>query len=212
MPTFQTPDPITLTVEVLSGNVTVIASDRTDTVVEVRPANPAKKDSVRAAEQTQVNFTGGHLAVTTPKGWRTYSPFSGNPSVDVTIEVPTASRLNATTALGRLLGRGELGECTLAVSSGDIIVEQALDSVTATTAQGDIRIGEATRGTLRLETSMGELEIGIHPGSAARLQTNTLHGNVQNITHPVPQDTKNTVEVYARNSYGNIIIRPATAA
>ncbi|WP_228809982.1 general secretion pathway protein GspK [Nocardia otitidiscaviarum] len=43
MPTFQTPNPITVAAEVLSASVTVIASDRADTVVEVRPADPVKK-------------------------------------------------------------------------------------------------------------------------------------------------------------------------
>ena len=85
MSTFETPEPITVTVEVLSGTVAVIASDRTDTVVAVRPADASKKADVRAAEQTQVGFDAGVLTVKTPKDWRTYTPFGGNPSVEVTI-------------------------------------------------------------------------------------------------------------------------------
>ncbi|MEU2014405.1 DUF4097 family beta strand repeat-containing protein [Nocardia sp. NPDC019302] len=214
MPTFETPKPIVVTVDVLSGNVTVIASDRTDTVVEVRPADGSRKGDVRAAEQTEVAFAAGTLTVKTPKDWRTYSPFGGNPSIEVTIEVPTGSRLKGTAAVGRLQGTGELGECDLEVSAGDITVERPGGSVTAKTAKGDIRIGEASRGVLRLETSMGELEVGISPGSAARLEANALSGAVQNLMRPVDrsQGKEDTVEVYARNSYGNIIIRHATAA
>ncbi|WP_043724465.1 DUF4097 family beta strand repeat-containing protein [Nocardia asiatica] len=214
MPTFETPEPIAVTVEVLSGSVTVIASDRTDTVVEVRPADDSKKGDVRAAEQTQVDFAAGTLTVRTPKDWRTYTPFGGNPSIEVTIEVPNGSRLKGTAAVGRLLGSGELGQCDLAVSAGDIALERARGSVTAKTAKGDIRIGEASRGVLRLETSMGELEVGIHPGSAARLEVNAQHGTVRNQMGPVerPRDSAETVQVYARNSYGDIIIRHATAA
>ncbi|MGK8489655.1 DUF4097 family beta strand repeat-containing protein [Nocardia asiatica] len=214
MPTFETPEPIAVTVEVLSGSVTVIASDRTDTVVEVRPADESKKGDVRAAEQTQVDFAAGTLTVRTPKDWRTYTPFGGNPSIEVTIEVPNGSRLKGTAAVGRLLGSGELGQCDLAVSAGDITLERTRGSVTAKTAKGDIRIGEASRGVLRLETSMGELEVGIHPGSAARLEVNAQHGTVRNQMGPVeqPHDSAETVQVYARNSYGDIIIRHATAA
>ncbi|WP_454197148.1 hypothetical protein [Nocardia sp. Marseille-Q1738] len=214
MPTFKTPEPIAVTVDVLSGSVTVIASDRTDTVVEVRPADQSKKGDVRAAEQTQVDFVAGTLTVKALKDWRTYAPFGGNPSIDVIIEVPTGSRLKGTAGVGRLLGAGELGECDLEISAGDIAVERPRGSVTAKTAKGNIRIDEASRGVLRLETSMGELEVGIRPGSAARLEVNAQYGTVQNEIQPVdrPQDNGDTVQVYARNSYGNIIIRHATAA
>ncbi|BDT95088.1 hypothetical protein IFM12275_50640 [Nocardia sputorum] len=214
MPTFETPDPITVTVDVLSGSVTVLASDRSDTVVEVRPADASKKGDVRAAEQTLVDFGAGALTVKTPKDWRTYTPFGGNPSIEVTIEVPTGSRLKGTAAVGRLLGAGELGECDLQMSAGDITVERPRGSVTAKTAKGDIHIGEASRGVLRLETSMGELRVGISQGSAAWLETNAQHGTVQNQVQPVGRsaDTEDVVRVYARNSYGNIIIWHATAA
>ncbi|WP_067901052.1 DUF4097 family beta strand repeat-containing protein [Nocardia vaccinii] len=214
MTTFQTPEPIAVTVEVLSGTVSVIASDRADTVVEIRPADASKKADVRAAEQTQVDFVAGTLTVTTPKDWRTYAPFGGNPSIEVTIEVPTGSRLKGSAAVGRLLGSGEFGECDLEMSAGDISVERTHGSVTAKTSKGDIRIGEASRGVLRLETLMGELEVGIHPGSAARVETNAPHGSVRNMMQPVDRsaDDEDVVQVYARNSYGNIIVRHATVA
>jgi DUF4097 and DUF4098 domain-containing protein YvlB len=214
MPTFQTPEPIAITVDVPSGNVRVIASDRAETVVEVRLTDASKNADVRAAEQTQVDFVAGTLTVTTPKDWRTYTPFGGNPSIEVTIEAPTGSQLKATAAVGRLLGAGELGQCDLEMSLGDITVERPRGSVTAKTAKGNIRIGEASRGVLRLETSTGELEVGIHPGSPARLETNAQSGTVQNLMEPVdrPQGDAEAVQVYARNSFGNIIIRHTTAA
>lgn len=210
MYTFQTPQPIAVTVDVLSAGVTVVAADRGDTVVEIRPADAAKKADVRAAEQTRVEFTDGVLTVTTPKNWRTYTPFGGNPAIEVNIEVPTGSRLTGTVGVGRLLGAGELGECDLTVSLGDIVVERPLGSVTAKTAKGDIRIGEATRGELRLETSVGELEVGVRPGSAVRLETAATVGTVRNLLAPVAP-SGDTVAVYARNSLGNIVIRHTAA-
>lgn len=214
MPTFQTPDPITVTVEMLSAQVTVHASDRTDTVVDIRPADESKRGDIRAAEQTRVDFTGGVLTVTTPKDWRTHTPFGGNPTITVTIEVPTGSRLSGTAGVGRIAATGELGRCELEVAAGDITLEHAADSVTAKVAKGDIRIGEATRGELRLETSMGELEIGISPGSAVRLEVDALQGSVHNQMGPadLPRSAAEIVRVYARNSSGNIAIRHAVAA
>ncbi|MRH86364.1 hypothetical protein GFY24_02585 [Nocardia sp. SYP-A9097] len=208
---FQTPAPIAITVDVLSAEIKVIASDRTDTVVTVSPADATKKGDVRAADRTQIDFTAGVLTVQTPKQWRTYTPFGGNPSIEVTIEVPTGSRLKATSGVGRLLGFGELGRCDLEISCGDITVEHVNDSVTAKTAKGDIRIGAAVRGVLDLETCMGELEVGIHPGSAARVESNTQKGVVRNQLPPVagPHGMVETVQVYARNTCGNIIVRSA---
>ncbi|MEU6561408.1 hypothetical protein [Nocardia nova] len=212
MTTFQTPEPIAVAVEVLSGDVTVIATDRSDTVVRVAPADATKKADVRAAEQTTVDFTDGTLTVKTARDWRTNTPFGGNPSIAVTIEVPAGSRLTGSTGVGRLLGAGDLGPCELEVSLGDIVVERPRGEVTAKVAKGDIRIGEAARGELRLETSVGELEIGIHPGSAAMLEVNAQQGTVHNQLQPIEQAGADIVRVYARNSMGNVVIRHAVAA
>ncbi|MFE3543490.1 hypothetical protein ACFXK0_10995 [Nocardia sp. NPDC059177] len=211
MYTFQTPQPIAVTVEVLSADVTVVATDRTDTVVAIRPADTANKADVRAAEQTTVELTGDTLTVTTPKSWRTHTPFGGNPSIEVTIEVPTGSAFTGTAAVGRVVGEGELGECDLTVSLGDIVLDRPQGSVNAKTAKGDIRIGEATRGRLHLETSMGDLAVGIHPGSTVRLDTATSLGTVQNALAPA-DPSGDTVTVHARTSLGNIVIGHTAAA
>lgn len=214
MITFQTPAPIAVTVDVLSAGVTVIASDRSDTTVEIKPADATKKADVRAAEQTTIDFTDGALTVTTPKSWRTHTPFGGNPTIEVTIQVPDGSQLRSTAGVGHLLGAGALGSCDVTVSLGDIVIERPQGSVTAKAAKGNIRIGEAVRGELRLETSVGELEVGISPTSAVRLETNTTSGTVHNMISPVAaaHDPADTVEVFARNSVGDIVIGHIVAA
>ncbi|WP_306360253.1 DUF4097 family beta strand repeat-containing protein [Nocardia sp. CC227C] len=213
MPTFRTPNPITVAAEVLSGTVTVIASDRTDTIVEVRPADASKKGDVRAAAHTAVDFSDDTLTVRAPKGWRTYTPFGGNPTIEVSIEVPTGSRLSATAAVGRLSTTGELGDCDLDVSAGDILLDRIRGAVSAKAARGDIRVGAAIHGVLRLETSMGDLDVGIHPGSAVHLETAAPTGTIRNLLDPVC-DARNTgeVQVYARTMHGDISVRHATVA
>ena len=49
MRTFDTPRPITITVELNVGDVRVVAADRADTVVNVRPTDEAKKAEEMAA-------------------------------------------------------------------------------------------------------------------------------------------------------------------
>lgn len=205
MPTFQTPQPITVAVDVPCGDVTVVASDRADTIVDVRPADASSKADVRGAQELRVEFVGGKLTVETPKKWK---PFGGNPTVSVTIEVPSGSILDATLAMGRLASVGEYDQCDLEVAAGDIVVERPGGSVTAKTAKGNIRVDDAARGVLRLETSMGDLEVGIRRGSAARLEINAMYGNVQNLMDPVDQskESGDAVQVFARNLYGNVVV------
>ncbi|MFD5180796.1 hypothetical protein ACFWM1_33650 [Nocardia sp. NPDC058379] len=212
MPTFQTPDPITVTVDVPCGDVVVTAADRADTVVEIRPTDPSSKSDIRAAEQMTAEFVAGALTVRSPKSKWYSGAFSGKSSVQVRIQVPAGSELKASTALGRLVGAGDLGECDLEVAAGDITVERPRGSVTAKTAKGDIRIGEAARGVFQLETSMGELVVGVRAGTAAHLETFAAYGSITNDVAAAAAAGDDTVRVFARNMYGDITIGHATVA
>ncbi|GGK49185.1 DUF4097 family beta strand repeat-containing protein [Nocardia camponoti] len=206
---FTTPaaQPVAVAVDVLSAEVTVVASHRDTATVQINPADPSKKGDAKAAEQTTVDFTAGTLTVTTPKSWRTHTPFGGNPSIEVIIEVPSGSSLTADAGVGKFVAHGELGDAQLTIALGDIIIDRPLGSVTAKTAKGDIRVNEASRGELRLETNVGEIEVGVNPGSTVRVDANAVVGTVTNELTPVVSLQGDVVTVNARNSYGNIVIR-----
>ena len=51
-------------VEISAGSVRLVATDRDDTVVEVRPRDESRSHDVKAAEQVRVDFKNGTLAVT----------------------------------------------------------------------------------------------------------------------------------------------------
>jgi DUF4097 and DUF4098 domain-containing protein YvlB len=101
------------------------------------------------------------------------------------------------------------GDLRVSAANGDITVDHANAGVSASTANGDVRIGEVTRGSVSLKTGFGEIEIGIHAGTAARLDVHTNFGHVQNqmdaADGPGPSDE--TAEVRARSGYGDIVIR-----
>src|SRR3954464_7402756 len=65
--TFDTPQPISATLDVVVGDVRVTAGERADTVVDVRPSDPSNEEDRKAAEQTRVEYEHGHLLVKTPK-------------------------------------------------------------------------------------------------------------------------------------------------
>ena len=276
--TFETPEPITATVDVVVGDVRIAASDRADTVVEVRPSDPSSKDDVKVAEQTRVDCAGGHLLVKAPK-LRSWSLRSHGGSIDVTIELPAGSQLHAAgqltdvdaegrlgdvrvkTGIGRVhvahaaklnvksgagdiaveratghadiaAGSGDVrvgaldttaviknsngdtwvgvaaGELRLHAANGDIAVAEAHAGVGAKSANGDVRLGDVARGSVVLETKIGELEVGIREGSAAWLDVSSHTGRVHNRLEAseAPDAAADTVRVRARTTIGDVVI------
>jgi hypothetical protein len=181
MPTFDTPAPISASVDIGAGSVEIIASDRADTVVEIRPANPAKKIDVGAAEQTQVSYSDGTLTVKAPKNWRQYLVWSECGSVDVRIELPSGSGLRGEAGVGeiRVIGPGRaalvrvaglLGECTFKVGAGDIKVSQA-GPLQLRTGAGDITIERAV-GHSEITTGSGAVHVSRAEGTAVIKNSN----------------------------------------
>jgi hypothetical protein len=164
MPRFDTPAPISVTVELGVGNLRVLAADRSDTTVEVRPSDAAKKSDVAAAEQTQVDFDGGRLLIRAPKGWRQWTPRGGSESIDVEVALPADSDVHVKAGIAELRCAGRLGACDLKTGVGEIRVEQA-GSVQIKTGAGDITVEHAV-GHADLVTGSGSVQISSIDGTA----------------------------------------------
>jgi hypothetical protein len=170
MPTFDTPEPISVTVELGVGDLRIVASDRTDTMVEVRPSDPAKKADVTAAEQTRVEYAGGRLLIKAPKNWRQYTPRGGGESIDVQIELPAGSHLRGDTGVAALRCQGRLGECRYKTGIGDIQLDQA-GAVQLRTGVGDITV-ERADGDAEVRTGSGSVRIDGIDGMAVVKNSN----------------------------------------
>jgi DUF4097 and DUF4098 domain-containing protein YvlB len=170
MPTFDTPEPISVTVELGVGDLRIVAGDRTDTTVEVRPSDPGKQADVTAAEQTRVEYTGGRLLIKTPKNWKRYTPRGGGESVDVQIELPAGSHLRGDTGVTALRCQGRLGECRYKTGVGDIQLER-VGAVQLRTGAGDIDVGKAD-GDAELSTGSGSVRIDRIDGAAVVKNSN----------------------------------------
>lgn len=138
MPVFDTPEPIAVTAHVEAGSLRLIAGERSDTLVEVRPRDPKRDQDVRAARQTEVRFANGVLTVRTSKH-RQRHLFGRTGTVDVTVELPAGSSVELTGAWTQVLGEGRLGE------------------VGAKTSAGDVRLD--TTGPLRLTAAHGSITV-----------------------------------------------------
>ena len=166
---FETPQPISVELDLRVADVHVAAGERADTIVQVRPSDSSKGDDVTAAEQTGVEYADGRLLVKAPRRLREWSPFSDGGSIDVEIELPAGSDLSGHTAAGGFRCTGSLGRCELKSSAGAISLDRAARVKLATA--GDIRLERAT-GDAELTTATGNVSIGEIDGSVVVKNSN----------------------------------------
>ncbi|SCL18055.1 Putative adhesin [Micromonospora pallida] len=169
MPTFDTPTPVTATVDLAAGHVLITATDRTDTVVEVRASRADAESDVRAAEQTRVEYLDGQLLVRAPRP-RGLGMFGRAGSVDVTIALPTGATLRGTASAGTFHGTGQLGSCRIRTGCGDIQLEWTAD-LELDTAAGDVLV-DRVGGVARVNTGSGKVRLGAVDGDAVIKNSN----------------------------------------
>ncbi len=217
MASFDTPEPISLSVELGAGNVRIAAGDRRDTVVEVRPSDPSTRSDVTAAEQTLVEYAGGTLVVRAPRRWAQYVLGAGSQSVDVQIAVPAGSRLTVEAPGGAPAVRasGRLGDCHVRTGAGEIRLGAA-GSVQLRTGAGDVTV-DRVAGAAEVSTGAGSVRIGAIEGSAAiRGSTGeTWIGEVSGgleVRAPCGRISVDRAEqaVAAKTGYGDILLREVT--
>ncbi|MER6947382.1 DUF4097 family beta strand repeat-containing protein [Nonomuraea sp. NPDC000554] len=167
---FDTPQPITAVVSFTEADIRISATQRTDTTVEVQPANPADATDVSAAERTRVTYAAGRLTV---KDRSSIQSLPGR--ITVAVELPSGSALDISVRDGLLNGQGRLGavrahlsqgnihldhtgELRLSTDDGDITVATSGGPAALTTAHGQIRIGEST-GTTVIGNGAGNVTV-----------------------------------------------------
>lgn len=194
MTTFDTPTPITLVLDIPAGRVQLVAADRADTTVEVLPADASKGRDVKAAEQTTIQYADGVLRIQSSAKNQYLGP-SG--SLQVTVKLPADSRIQAKTASAELRTVGRLGDVDfdgayrhikldqtaslrLTATDGDIEIGHLGGPAQISTARGDIRIAQATEGSLVLRTQSGDITVGAATGVSASLDAGTSNGRIHN--------------------------------
>ncbi|HEX4016998.1 MAG TPA: DUF4097 family beta strand repeat-containing protein [Frankiaceae bacterium] len=198
MPRFETPEPISVTVELGVSNVRISATDRTDTVVEVRPSEETNESDVKAAQQIRVDFSNGSLQVTGPK----IRPFDFSrhktKSVDVSIELPSGSQLSGDLQMGDFRSAGRLGECRFKTSAGNLRLQRT-GPLRLSTSAGHVRV-ESVTGNANISTGSGTIELGAVEGSAV----------VKNSNGDTTIDAI-TGDVQVRSANGDIVVHRAGA-
>ncbi|ROO61323.1 putative adhesin [Micromonospora sp. Llam0] len=169
MPTFDTPEPISVTVELGSGNVQIAATQRTDTVVEVRPSDTADDSDVAAAARVRVDYANGTLRITGPKS-PAFDFSRRTRSVEVSIQLPSGSQVSAETQLGDVRCTGRLGQCRVRTAAGNAWLELT-GPLRVDTSAGHITVDGVT-GDARITTGSGKIQIGEIDGTAVVKNSN----------------------------------------
>lgn len=166
MPTFETNQPVVLSIEMSQGAVHVIAGDRTDTVVAVNPGDRDRPEDVEAAGKTVVDLANGTLSIRGPKprgiaahliGWRRGG------SVEVTVELPESSSLRADTGLADFRCDGCLDDVEVKTGAGDVRLDQTR-ALRVRSGAGHVAVEEAS-GRAEIVTA-GDMTIGVVAGDA----------------------------------------------
>jgi DUF4097 and DUF4098 domain-containing protein YvlB len=183
---FNTPSPIAVALDLYVADVRFAVSDRTDTIVEVRPSDPNKAADVKAAENTRVEYDAAArtLSIVSRKPRNRFVNFSSKrpESIDVVIQLPADSDVRGEAGLGDFEADGVLGAVELKTDlgairfaetgplnvrngAGAIAVEGISGTAKVHASSGDIRIG-AVDGTAEVSSSNGKVRVGVVTGPA----------------------------------------------
>lgn len=220
MQKYDTPAPVLAVLDIPAGRIRFIAADRADTTVEVLPADASKGRDVKAAEQITVAYGDGVLRIEAAPARHRVLGSSG--SVEVTVQLPVGSRVEAKAAGAELRGVGRLGDVAFEGAQGSVKLDEAASARLTllagdvsvgrlggpgeiSTRKGDIRIDEAVRGTVVLRTDSGELSVGAARGVSASLDAGTTYGRIHNALRNT--DGTAALNIHATTAHGDITAR-----
>ncbi|MFF3089517.1 DUF4097 family beta strand repeat-containing protein [Streptomyces nojiriensis] len=222
MQKFATAAPIAAVLDVPAGLIRFIAADRADTTVEILPADASKGRDVKAAAQTTAAYADGVLRIAAaPAKNRVLGNHPG--SVEITVQLPAGSRIEAKTAAAELHTTGRLGDVTfesaqgtvkldetasahLTLMAGDVSVGRLGGPAQITTQKGNLQVTEAVRGTVELTTQAGDITVGAARGVSATLDAGTAYGRIHNALNNT-EGAGAGLTIRATTSYGDITAR-----
>lgn len=168
---FETHRPVNLYVEIGRGSVKVVATETTESSVEV---------TGRDADQVVVDQSGDQISVVAPRQRTGF--LGGDSRIDVVVTIPTASDLAVKTGSADISADGTLGTGKVKSGSGDVQLDTFGGPVVVETGSGSIRL-EETRGELRIKSGSGDITVG-HADSAVAISTGSGDVEIGTVNGP----------------------------
>lgn len=182
--TFSTPGPVSLYVELRTGDLAVTTADTDQTVVEVRGPNE---------DEVTVDQRGDEIAVVA-RGGR--GGLFGGRGVSVVVTMPHESRLTTKMGSADVNVDGRLGDASLRSGSGDLRLG-VVANASVETGSGDLQ-AESVTGALRVKSGSGDVVVDRLGGEA---QISTGSGDVLMGTSSEP--------VVVKSGSGDLRVREA---
>jgi Putative adhesin len=173
MSTFTTPGPVDVAVDVSSGRLQFIATERRDTVVEIKPGGPSEAEA-RAAAETRAEYADGRLEITAPKarGWG--GMVGKGHLVDLVVQLPIGSLVTVRSVHTDISTTGALGDCHFRTVSGAITLDR-VGALEVSTASSSVKAAQVA-GPADISASMAGIAIRRCDG---RLRVRSAVGDVR---------------------------------
>ncbi|CAN7639109.1 DUF4097 family beta strand repeat-containing protein [Devosia sp. LjRoot16] len=161
---FETRLPVRLVTEIAKGSVKLVATETTETIVEIFG---------HAADQVRVSQDGDQITVIGPKQHDGF--FGGDTRLDVAITLPADSQVAVRTGSADITVVGSVGVAHLKSGSGDLVVDTATKPMVLDTGSGNIRV-ENARDDVKASSGSGDVSV---TQSGAVVEVSTGSGDVQ---------------------------------
>ncbi|GAB6987133.1 DUF4097 family beta strand repeat-containing protein [Nocardioides pyridinolyticus] len=159
---FETHRPVHLFTAIGKGSVKVVATDTTETRVDI---------SGRDAEEVEVHQSGDEVSVQGPRQRGIF----GDHRLDVVVTLPTGSHVVVRTGSADISVTGTVSRSQLKSGSGDVEVDVVDGVLVVETGSGDIRV-EEVRAELKAKSGSGDVLV-VDAGSTTLVSTGS--GDVQ---------------------------------
>jgi DUF4097 and DUF4098 domain-containing protein YvlB len=169
----DTPEPIRLNLEVPSGRIRVETTDAPETTVDLEPAHDDDA-SRELVEKARIEFHGGELSVEVPEQRSFGISFGRRGSVILRVRTPHGATASIKTRSADIEARGRYARIEATSASGDIEVGEVEGDADFNTVSGDLRAGPIG-GNAQVNAVSGDAVLERVGG---RLRANAVSGDV----------------------------------
>lgn len=159
---FQVGPDVRVEIELLSGEIELRAIDGNE--VRVRASGEVEIEGGSGGDRVSIHAPSG--------GWM---PWSGGPSVELEVELPRNSRINARTGNGKIEAEGVEGELVLHAANGEIEVKGRPREAYLETMNSGIKF-EGEHSEVVAKTLNGEIQL---EGVTGDVEASTLNGQIR---------------------------------